>query len=250
MRSETCKWVSRRRWRGGDYLWLFCGTLGQSVEWKVGPWVPYSHALKFWFHVGHNSVRAGGPSSCVNENPKDGRPPLFLWIKIHSQAPALDTQNQNFKKIVKDENKVFVVLSELFSNFLSMLALVVVVTFFKGVVMGVLVALCFWLGKWKGKCNNNTNWLGKKTKRPNTFLIHKCGGTLCELNHWGATNSVPKRALHFQKIGKEAFLIKWVLECKSCFRHHSHQNNNTIEKSVNLPCFWVLLSPLFQWWYL
>jgi len=92
-------------------------------------------------------VRAGGPSSCVNENPKDGCPPLFLWIKIHSQAPALDTQNQNFKKIVKDENKVFVVLSELFSNFLSMLALVVVVTFFKGVVMGVLVALCFWLGK-------------------------------------------------------------------------------------------------------
>lgn len=72
LRSETCKWVSRRRWRGGNYLWLFCRTLGQSVEWKVGPWVPYSHALTFWFHVGHNSVCAGGPSSCVNENPKDG----------------------------------------------------------------------------------------------------------------------------------------------------------------------------------
>lgn len=46
LRSETCKWVSRRRWRGGIYLWRFCRTLGQSVEWKVGHWVPYSHALK------------------------------------------------------------------------------------------------------------------------------------------------------------------------------------------------------------
>jgi hypothetical protein len=78
-----------------------------------------------------------------------GRRPLFLWIKIHSQAPALDTQNQNFKKIVKDENKVFVVLSELFSNFLSMLALVVVVTFFKGGGDGSACGTLFLVGKMK-----------------------------------------------------------------------------------------------------
>jgi len=134
-----------------------------------------------------------------------GRPPLFLRIKIHSQSTGPRHPKPKTSKIVKYENKVFVVLSELHKLFVYASSCCCHILQ-KGGDGSVLVALCFWLGKWKGKCNN-TNWLGKKQKNqhiPNSQVWG--GGTLCELNHWGATNYVPKRALYFQKIGKEAFL--------------------------------------------
>lgn len=91
-----------------------------------------------------------------------GRPPLFLRIKIHSQSTGPRHPKPKTSKIVKYENKVFVVLSELHKLFVYASSCCCHILQ-KGGDGSVLVALCFWLGKWKGKCNN-TNWLGKKQK--------------------------------------------------------------------------------------
>jgi NhaP-type Na+/H+ or K+/H+ antiporter len=62
-----------------------------------------------------------------------GRPfSLFICIKIHSQAPALDTQKQNFQKLSTMRTKFLLYLSELPKLLSIALLALVVVTLFKG----------------------------------------------------------------------------------------------------------------------